>query len=392
MTDAAPWVAAGVFAVAAAALTVWALLGDDPPSPGAVPVVAVPVEIARLDQLRASASAPAAHGKETPAERPPPALIVTEPEPGYPASPDPAPPVSSAPVSSASVSAALAPIVSPPPPAPPSALAPSVLAPPWRANAVPAKIPAGRPVVAVVIDDMGLDRKRSARTVRLPGPLTLSWLPYAEDLPAQTAAAHAAGHELMLHLPMEPSVPANPGPDALLTSLDAAENLRRLDRAMERFTGFVGVNNHMGSRFTVDRTALRPILEQIQRRGYFWLDSRTAPNSQGMATAAELGMPWAGRDVFLDHVMFPAEVTKALARLETTAKQTGMAVAIGHPHDVTIDALTRWLPELSARGLTLVPMSAIIAARQAAGIGAMKAPPDVIPQTSPPLGRMGEAR
>ena len=219
-------------------------------------------------------------------------------------------------------------------------------------------------MVAVVIDDMGLDRKRSARTVKLPGPLTLSWLPYADDLPAQTAAAKAAGHELMLHLPMEPSIRVNPGPDALLTSLSVDENLRRLDRALGRFSGFVGVNNHMGSRFTADRAALRPIIAEINRRGYLWYDSRTAPASVGMALAAEIGAPWAGRDVFLDHVMTAGEVAKALARLETLAKQHGVATAIGHPHDVTIDALTRWLPELPKRGLTLVPLSAVVAAKQ----------------------------
>ncbi|HRQ83272.1 MAG TPA: divergent polysaccharide deacetylase family protein, partial [Azospirillaceae bacterium] len=236
--------------------------------------------------------------------------------------------------------------------------------PPWRANAVAFHAPAGRPMVAVVIDDMGLDRKRSARTVKLPGPLTLSWLPYADDLPAQTAAAKAAGHELMLHLPMEPSIRVNPGPDALLTSLSVDENLRRLDRALGRFSGFVGVNNHMGSRFTADRAALRPIIAEINRRGYLWYDSRTAPASVGMALAAEIGAPWAGRDVFLDHVMTAGEVAKALARLETLAKQHGVATAIGHPHDVTIDALTRWLPELPKRGLTLVPLSAVVAAKQ----------------------------
>lgn len=424
------WACAGVFAAAAVGLAAWGRFGDassshlaevdvpvqvvegpktatrktahpavqpaptSPPAPSppaAVPPAAgLPSPPAAAAPLPVSAPAPVAAPPAAvpPAASPPttvpspagspPGLIVTEPEPGLPAPTDPAPP-HHAPLSGER------PFAPPRPEAPPAYDG----APPWRVNAVPAKIPAGRPIVAVVIDDMGLDRKRSARTVRLPGPLTLSWLPYAEDLPAQTAAARAAGHELMVHLPMEPSVPANPGPDPLLTGLDAAENLRRLDRALDRFPGFVGVNNHMGSRFTADAAALRPILAEIKRRGYFWLDSRTAPKSQGMATAADLGMPWAGRDVFLDHVMSAGEVAKSLARLEAVAKQTGAAVAIGHPHDVTIDALTRWLPELPSRGLTLVPMSALVAARQ----GAAKSAADSAPRKQTEnLKQTGEAR
>jgi polysaccharide deacetylase 2 family uncharacterized protein YibQ len=217
--------------------------------------------------------------------------------------------------------------------------------------------------VAVVIDDMGLDRKRSARAIHLPGPLTLSWLPYAEELAAQTAAGKAAGHELMLHLPMEPSVLASPGPNALLTQLSPDEVQRRLDWALKRFSGYVGVNNHMGSRFTADRVAMVPVLAEISRRGLLWLDSRTTPTSVGMAVAEEQHMPWAGRDVFLDHDMAPAAVARSLAQLEAVARRNGVAVAIGHPHDATLDALIHWLPELSRRGITLVPLSAVVRAR-----------------------------
>lgn len=261
--------------------------------------------------------------------------------------------------------------VAPPTSVPSSALpppmAPSVQgdAAPWRANAVAGEVVPGHPTIAIVIDDMGLDRRRSARAAGLPGPLTLSWLPYADDLPAQTAAARARGHELMLHLPMEPSVKADPGPDAMLVDLSPDEALRRLDRALSRVPGIVGVNNHMGSRFTADRVAMTPVLTEIGRRGYLWLDSKTTAQSAGPALAAALGMPWVERDVFLDHVMFPAEVAKALARLEAVARRTGTAVAIGHPHDVTLNALERWLPELSRRGVTLAPLSAIVRARYA---------------------------
>src|SRR3546814_10885137 len=125
----------------------------------------------------------------------------------------------------------------------------------WRARAVPPPAGAKSPFVAILIDDAGLDRKDTARAIALPGPITLSFMTYANELAAQSQAARAAGHELMLHMPMEPlDLPRNdPGPNALLMKLDSAEIQRRLDWDLARFDGYVGVNNHMGSRFTRDQ-------------------------------------------------------------------------------------------------------------------------------------------
>lgn len=258
-----------------------------------------------------------------------------------------------------------------PPPAPP-VQTPQVQAPPgnaalWRRNALPAEVPQGKPMIAIVIDDMGLDRKRSTRMVGLQGPLTLSWLPYARDLQAQARAARANGHELMLHMPMEPSVKADPGPNALLVSLDRGEIVKRARAALDSFEGYVGVNNHMGSRFTADRAALAPVLAELQRRGLLWLDSRTTPNSAGIGLAREMKMPWIGRDIFLDNQETVAAVRAQLAKTEQVAKKQGYAVAIGHPHDATIDALASWLPEVQKRGFVLVPVSAVVRTHHAGG-------------------------
>lgn len=253
----------------------------------------------------------------------------------------------------------------PPEPAPPPDGPPG--APLWMRNAVPSAAPADRPVLAVVIDDMGLDRKRSARVVRLPGPLTLSWLPYAADLPEQARAARVAGHELMLHMPMEPVGSADPGPDALRVGLETPELLRRLDAALGRFEGYIGVNNHMGSRFTADAAGMAPVLADLKRRGLVWLDSRTTPRTVGPGLARDLRMPHVGRDVFLDNEQSAAAVRVELARLEGIARRSGAAIAIGHPHDATIEALAAWLPDVQKRGFALVPVSAIVKARHAGG-------------------------
>jgi uncharacterized protein len=262
-----------------------------------------------------------------------------------------------------------------PPPIPPGAVAPlPPVQPPagnaalWRRNALPTKAtPPGKPVIAVVIDDMGVDRKRSTRMAGLPGPLTLSWLPYARDLSGQTHAARANGHELMLHMPMEPSVDADPGPDALLVRLDKGEIMRRFRAALDSFDGYVGVNNHMGSRFTADRAALAPVLAELQRRGLLWLDSKTTPHSAGLGIAEELKMPFAGRDVFLDNFPAVGAIRVQLSKLEQVAKKQGYAIAIGHPHDATFEALASWLPDVQKRGFILVPVSAVVRAHHAGG-------------------------
>ncbi|HEY0838095.1 MAG TPA: divergent polysaccharide deacetylase family protein [Azospirillum sp.] len=295
---------------------------------------------------------------EPPVESAQPAI--TEPEPGVAFDePEVVAPPPPAPVPAPAQAALLAPPV---PPSPVPGPAPGAV-PLWRRNAVPFAAPGDRPVIAIVIDDLGVDRKRSARTVKLPGPLTLAWLPYAEQLRDQTRAAQAAGHELLLHIPMEPSVHADPGPDALLTRLDNAEIQRRFAQALASFDGYVGVNNHMGSRFTADRAAMAPVLGEIQRRGLLWLDSRTTPRSAGTALAEELRMPHAGRDIFLDNVQTVGAVRAQLAKTEAVARQQGFAIAIGHPHDATLAALSTWLPEVRKRGFALVPVSAIVRAR-----------------------------
>ena len=238
--------------------------------------------------------------------------------------------------------------------------------PTWLANAVPAAVDLERPMIAVVIDDLGLRRQATRAAIALPGPLSLAFLAYAEDLDDQAASARAAGHELLLHQPMEPEGAQDPGPDALLTSLSGRENVARLTAALDRLPQVVGINNHMGSRFTASSVALEPVLRTLQRRGLLFLDSRTTGESVGLATARRLGVPSVGRDVFLDHRASAGRpyVERQLAEAEAIARESGAAVAIGHPHAATLDALRDWIPALQARGFQLVPISAVVQARQ----------------------------
>jgi hypothetical protein len=303
-----------------------------------------------------------------------PTVVIPLPTPQGAAPVMPAPNASVAPSAppreTAGQSAALPPASDAKPPREPGSVQPTVIPrrvvpadglPAWRRNAVAAPTVAGKAMIAVVVDDMGVDQRRSAEMVKLPGALTLSYLPYGRDLPRQTAEARAAGHELLVHVSMEPLDPKiKPGPNALTVDLPEEEIRRRLGWALDAFGGYVGINNHMGSRFTSERPGMDVVMDELRARGLLFLDSRTVQHSVGATVASAHGVPHAGRHFFLDNELSIAEVNRQLAETERVARQTGFAVAIGHPHDVTIAALRAWLPTLEERGFVLVPISAVV--------------------------------
>ena len=247
-----------------------------------------------------------------------------------------------------------------PVPAPPAAVMPARV-PAWRAFSVPAR-PA-KAMVAVIIDDMGLDRRRSGKVVDLPGPLTLSYMTYAAHLAQQAQEAHMHGHELMMHMPMQPLAELDAGPDVLSEILPPDELRRRVEADLDRFGGYVGVNNHMGSRFTAYAPGMRIVMAALKARGLLFIDSMTTGKSVGMATAREAGVPAARRNIFLDDIDDEAAIDAQLAKAEEQARKMGSVIVIGHPHDHTTAALAAWLPTLEKKGITLVPVTAVVTAR-----------------------------
>jgi polysaccharide deacetylase 2 family uncharacterized protein YibQ len=167
----------------------------------------------------------------------------------------------------------------------------------------------------------------------------------------------------MLHLPMEPGGRNDPGPNALLVSLSDVELRQRTNTALDSFDGYAGVNNHMGSRFTALRPGMETVLRQFKGRGLMFLDSRTSPQSVGDQVAQEIGVPSIARHVFLDDDESLDAVRRRLAETETVARRQGFVVAIGHPHEATLQALAEWLPTLQAKGLALAPATAVLRKR-----------------------------
>lgn len=228
-------------------------------------------------------------------------------------------------------------------------------------------VPSGhKPEIAIVIDDMGLNISGSERAMRLPAFITLSFMPYAPQLRRETAQARTDGHELLLHMPMEPLGNYDPGPGALLVDLPPAEIRARFEAGLDSFTGFDGVNNHMGSKFTAWPDGMEIVIDELQKRHLFFLDSRTSPKSVGESIAREHGLPAIARDVFLDDDLTSDAIKKQLAETERVAQRKGFAVAIGHPHDVTLEALEEWIPEAEKDGFEFIPVKNLISARQEA--------------------------
>lgn len=218
-----------------------------------------------------------------------------------------------------------------------------------------------RPKIIIIIDDLGLDPIMAERVISLPGPLTLSFLPYAHNVDVLAEKANEAGADVMLHLPMEPLGDADPGPNALRLGMTGADFLKNLEWNLSRFDGYIGVNNHMGSRLTADRAAMKTVLAYLKAEGLFFLDSVTTADTSARAAAAAVGARLFERDVFLDAETGNVEAVKAqLDLVERIALETGYAVAIGHPHPETLEALGPWLTTAPSRGFDVAPISSLI--------------------------------
>jgi hypothetical protein len=145
-----------------------------------------------------------------------------------------------------------------------------------------------------------------------------------------------------------------------LSSLTSDELAARLAENLDRFSGYVGVNNHMGSRLTQDAGAMAIVMAELKRRDLLFLDSLTIGNSVANSAAQRLGVPSAKRDIFLDNDPQVAAILAQLAALEAVASRQGFAIAIGHPYGATVAALAQWMPGALARGYIIVPASEII--------------------------------
>ena len=234
----------------------------------------------------------------------------------------------------------------------------------WRENAVEILNVRAGPKIAIVIDDAGIDKIRTQHAIALAGPLTISFLTYATNLKEQVKRAKDAGHEIMTHVPMEPfNKELDPGPNFLNVADSHVKIREKIVLALSKIPESVGINNHMGSHFTSNVRGMEMVMYELRRRGLLFLDSRTSPKTVVPKIASKYQVPFVTRNVFLDHEPRLGFILSQLEILERLAKKQGYAVAIGHPRTSTIRALSQWLPVVAEKGLELVPISSIVAAR-----------------------------
>jgi len=235
---------------------------------------------------------------------------------------------------------------------------------PAETYARPVKPQAGRadqPRVAIVIEALGIGANSTSEALaRMPAAVTFAFAPYGTDLERWVARARGEGHEVLLQIGMEPfDYPDNdPGPQTLLTTLSAEQNTDRLHWFLSRFQGYVGVTSLMGARFTATDQALAPVLREIGKRVLIYFDGSTSRSVAGQVAGAQ-SVPSAKADAALDTVPAAAEIDNALARLEATARSRGFAIGAASALPVTIDRLSQWIKTVDARGITLVPISAV---------------------------------
>jgi hypothetical protein len=227
----------------------------------------------------------------------------------------------------------------------------------------PAKPPEPpRPRVAIVIDDLGYDGRLARSFLALQEPLSFAILPYATFSKTIARQVHEAGRDLLLHLPMEPKgyPEVNAGEGVLLVAMNDGVLLEKLRETLAALPSVVGVNNHMGSRFSEDEDKMRVLLGEIKQRGLFFVDSRTSAESKGYGLAVQMGIPAAERDVFLDNIQSAQAIGSELRRLAQLARLKGKAIGIAHPHEVTLQVLRHALPQLRQEGIDLVPVSQVL--------------------------------
>jgi uncharacterized protein len=235
---------------------------------------------------------------------------------------------------------------------------------PEDAFAQPVKTIPGKPDaprVALIVSGLGVSAKLTSDAIaKLPGPVTLAFIPYGSDA-ASVAQARAAGHEILLQVPMEPfNYPDNdPGPETLLTSLAPGQNMDRLHWLMSRFQGYVGLINMMGARFTASEDAFAPVLREAAKRGLIFVDDGSNPRSVAGRIAGANNLPFARAEVILDSVPTPDEIDRALARLETAAREHHVAVGIASALPVSIAHIAKWAKSAASRGVLLVPITTV---------------------------------
>ena len=216
------------------------------------------------------------------------------------------------------------------------------------------------PRIAIIIDDMGQHQKMGGELLELDLNLTFSFLPQAPFTQEQEERAWKMGRDILVHMPMEPQdLTFDPGPGALYVDASVESIFDTVEDNLTYVPHAIGVNNHMGSKFTADRQAMHEVLSVMQKKGLFFVDSVTVSGSLGADEARRMGMKTGSRHVFLDNSQTQEDICRQLKRLVAYAKKHGTGIGIGHPNRATINAL-KMCQELLVKQVRIVGIHELV--------------------------------
>lgn len=241
-------------------------------------------------------------------------------------------------------------------------------APTQAPTVVPTRTPRPQPPanargkLAILLDDAGQNDDLVALASALPAEVGVAVLPFLPKSAETATALYKAGHEVWLHLPMEPqNYPKDdPGPGAILVSMTTEELRTTVHTALNNIPHAVGVNNHMGSKATADLKTMTWIMQELSIRNMAFIDSRTTIRTVAEEAARAQGVPTNRRHVFLDNERSASAIRKQLAEAVYRSRMEGEIIAIGHLDPVTVEVLTADLPGLASRGADLVNPSDLV--------------------------------
>jgi hypothetical protein len=228
---------------------------------------------------------------------------------------------------------------------------------------IPSHLKAGlRPKIAIVIDDLGGEDKISQELLRWDFPVTFSILPFTPFSKTLAEEAHRKGKEVILHLPMEPHgyPQTRPGEGVLLEEMNERKLMGQLSKDIEAVPHITGVSNHMGSRLMEDPEKMKIVFAELKRRGLFFLDSRTTPQTIGLEVAQSVGLKATERSIFIDHSSTEEDIKHQLEQLIQLSLSKGKAIGIGHPHPSTLKLIKEMIPKMKEKGIEVVPLSALM--------------------------------
>ena len=239
---------------------------------------------------------------------------------------------------------------------------------PAQAYARPFTRRENRPMIAVVIGGLGFNARATTQAIEeLPPEITLSFVPYANDLQTWIDRARAHGHEVMLELPMEPFDPDadDTGPQTLLASAPERQNINRLEQLLSRGTGYFGVTNYQGARFATSAQASQPVVQALRRRGLVFITSGIGQRTALSVEAQRANLPSTAADRIIDARREASAIDDQLLNLEALALQNQSAIGAGFAYPVTMEQVGRWARDIESRGYQLAPASAVLNARAA---------------------------